>query len=317
MQENMSNRREFLQVSLAAAAAAALAKSASGATTATAPATTTAHAATAPATAAAAGPGQLRRASDVIELGPSKVKITRMAVGTGTYGAGKSSNQLRQLGAQGVADMLLYAYENGVTTWDTSDGYGTHAAVKIALKKVPRDKVTIVTKTPDYSAANLKPDLDRFLVEMDTDYIDIVLLHSRVRADLDTLDKPMMDVLFEAKQKKVVRSYGISVHSLEAMQTAAKSTWLEIAMCRINPTGTRMDATPEKVLPLVKALKDAGKGIIAIKVLGEGSLVDSLDEALLYALNKSPAHCFSIGCESKEEFKQNFDRIAKLSQQKA
>jgi 1-deoxyxylulose-5-phosphate synthase len=285
---NQTNRREFLQQTMAAAAAATL-----------------------PTTMLGTG---VRRASDVIELGPSKVRFSRMAVGTGTYGAGHSSNQLRKLGVEGVADMLVDAYEKGVFTWDTSDGYGTHAAIKLALKKVPRDKVTIMTKTPDYSAANLKPDLDRFLLEMDTDYIDLVLLHSRVRFDWDTLDKPMMDVLSEAKEKKIVRTMGISVHSLDAMRTAAKSPWLEVAMVRINPTGTRMDAAPDKVLPVMEELKAAGKGIVGIKVLGEGTLKNRIDECLLFALNKSPAHCFSIGCESKAEFKDNFDRIEKLGQ---
>jgi 1-deoxyxylulose-5-phosphate synthase len=299
MRENMTNRREFLQASLAAAAAGALATSALNAQAqTTAPAPTTASAG--------------RLASDVIELGPSKIKVSRMLCGTGTLGAGGSSNQTRRLGVQGVADMLVYAYEHGVFTWDTSDGYGTHAAVKLALKKVPREKVTIVTKTPDYSGANLKPDLDRFLVEMGTDYIDVVLLHSRVRANWDEMDKPMMDILSEAKEKKVVRSYGISIHSLDAMATAAKSPWLEVAMCRFNPTGTRMDAKPDKVLPVLQSLKDAGKGIIAIKVFGEGSLTDRLDEVVTFALNKNPAHCFSIGCESKEQFQDNIDRIAKL-----
>jgi aryl-alcohol dehydrogenase-like predicted oxidoreductase len=297
MQENMdkTNRREFLQRSMAVAAAAAL------------PATARAAAATATAPA-------IRRASDVIEIGPDKVKVTRMAVGTGTIGGGFSSNQLRKLGAEGVADMLVYAYENGVTTWDTSDSYGTHAAIKIALKKVPRDKVTIVTKTPDNNGENLKTALDRFLKEMGTDYIDVVLLHSRMRADWDTLDKPLMDVLSEAKQKKIVRSVGISIHSLEAMKTAAKSSWLDVGMVRINFAGVRMDAATDKVLPVIKELKAAGKGIIGIKVLGEGQLKNRVDEALLFALNKSPAHCFSIGCESKEEVKDNIDRIAKLSQ---
>ena len=297
MQENMhkTNRREFLQQSMAVAAAAAL--------------PTTVRAAAATTTAAA-----IRRASDVIELGPEKVKVSRMAVGTGTIGGGFSSNQLRKLGADGVADMLVYAYENGVTTWDTSDSYGTHAAIKIALKKVPREKITIVTKTPDNNSENLKTGLDRFLKEMGTDYIDVVLLHSRMRADWDTLDKPLMDVLSEAKQKKIVRSVGISIHSLEAMKTAAKSSWLDVGMVRINFAGVRMDAATDKVLPVIKELKAAGKGIIGIKVLGEGQLKDRVDEALLFALNKSPAHCFSIGCESKDEVKDNIARVAKLSQ---
>jgi aryl-alcohol dehydrogenase-like predicted oxidoreductase len=318
MFETTPNRREFLQVSLAAATAAALARSVSADTpAASAPAATSPAASPPPAAASPAAPAKARTAADVIELGPSKIKVSRMAVGTGTYGAGGSSNQLRALGAQGVADMLLYAFDHGVFTWDTSDGYGTHAAVKLALKKVPRDKVTIITKTPDYSGANLKPDLDRFLKEMETDYIDILLLHSRVRANWDTLDKPMMDVLTEAQQKKIVRSFGISIHSLDAMKTAAKSPWLEIAMCRCNPTGTRMDGPPDRVIPVMKDLKAAGKGVISIKVLGEGSLTDRLDEVLQFALDKNPADCFSLGCESKEQFKDNFDRIAKLGKVKA
>jgi aryl-alcohol dehydrogenase-like predicted oxidoreductase len=258
--------------------------------------------------------GEVRRASDVIELGPEKVKVSRMAVGTGTMGGGFSSNQLRKLGAEGVADMLVYAYENGVFTWDTSDSYGTHAAIKIALKKVPREKVTIVTKTPANDAAKLKLDLVRFQQEMGTDYIDIILLHSRMSPQWETLDKPLMDVLSEAKQKKIVRTMGISIHSLEAMKVATKSAWLEVCMARVNPAGVRMDAPTATVVPLLAELKAGGKGIIGMKVLGEGRLKDRIDEALLFALNKSPAHSFTIGCESKAEFKDNFDRIARLSQ---
>jgi len=288
-----TNRREFLQVSMAVAAAATL------------PTTGWAAAATA---------ANIRRATDVIELGPEKVKVTRMAIGTGTVGGGFSSNQLRKLGVDGVADMFVYAYENGVTTWDTSDSYGTHAAIKIALKKVPREKVTILTKSPAVEAAKLKLDLERFKQEMGTDFIDIILLHSRLSPEWETLDKPLMDVLSEAKQKKMLRTMGISIHSLEAMKVAAKSKWLEVCMVRINPAGIRMDAPPDQALPQLLELKAAGKGIIGMKVLGEGQLKDRIDEALLFALNKSPAHSFSIGCESKEEFKDNIDRIAKLAQ---
>ncbi len=308
MREKMykTNRREFLQASMAVAAAAALPATLRSATT-TAPAT-------APTTAAADG---IRRPTDVIELGPEKVKVSRMAIGTGTMGGGFSSNQLRKLGVDGVADMLVYAYENGIFTWDTSDSYGTHAAIKVALKKVPREKVTILTKTPAVEADKLKLDLERFKQEMGTDYIDIILLHSRLSPDWETLDKPLMDVLSEAKQNKMLRTLGISIHSLEAMKVAAKSTWLEVCLCRINPAGIRMDAAPEDVLPQMEELKAAGKGIIGMKVLGEGQLKDSVDDALLFALNKSPAHSFTIGCESKDEFKDNFDRITRLAAQPA
>ena len=90
-----TNRRDFLRKSLAVGSAAAL-----------------------PVTA---WPAEVRRASDVIELGPTKVKVSRMALGSGTFGGGNSSNQMRKLGAEGLADVWWNAFENGVFFWDTAD----------------------------------------------------------------------------------------------------------------------------------------------------------------------------------------------------
>jgi hypothetical protein len=61
-------------------------------------------------------------------------------------------------------------------------------------------------------------------------------------------------------------------------------------------------------------MKANGKGIIGMKVLGEGQLTDRLDEALRFAVTKDAVHCFTIGCESRAEFQDNFDRIPKVSQ---
>jgi aryl-alcohol dehydrogenase-like predicted oxidoreductase len=238
-----------------------------------------------------------------------------MGVGTGTYGAGQDSNQLRALGASGVADMLCAAYDKGIFLWDTADAYGTHEAIKIALKKVPRDKVTILTKTDAWTADKTKADIDRFLKELGTDYIDILLLHTRMSPTWDQDDKGSMDVMAEAKQKKILRSVGISCHSVETMQVASKHPWLDICMVRLNPAGERMDDSPEVVLPIVKQAKANGKGTIGIKVLGEGSLTGGKehDDALRYALTKDALHAFSIGCESLKEVEDNIARIAKLA----
>ncbi len=255
----------------------------------------------------------IRRATDVIELGPAKIKVSRMAVGTGTYGAGHSSNQVRSLGVDGVADMFCAAYDKGIILWDTADAYGTHEAVKAALKKVPRDKVTILTKTDAWTADKTKEDIDRFLKELGTDYIDILLLHTRMSPTWHEDDKGSMEVMAAAKEKKILRSVGISCHSVEAMQVASKHPWLDICMVRLNPAGERMDDTPEVVLPIVKQAKANGKGTVGIKVLGEGSLLDDQhNEALRYALAKDALCAFSIGCESLKEVEDNIARIEKL-----
>ena len=78
-----------------------------------------------------------RNASDVIYLGPDRIKVTRMAVGLGTY----AGNLQRQLGLQGVADYLNFAFDQGQFFWDTADAYKTHPHIKQALKSVPREKV--------------------------------------------------------------------------------------------------------------------------------------------------------------------------------
>jgi hypothetical protein len=71
------NRRKFVKQSLAAGAAMALAPT-------------------------VAWPAEPRRANDIIVLGPQQIRVSRMAVGTGTFGGGGSSNQMRKLG-HGVA----------------------------------------------------------------------------------------------------------------------------------------------------------------------------------------------------------------------
>jgi hypothetical protein len=98
------------------------------------------------------------------------------------------------------------------------------------------------------------------------------------------------------------------------MKVAAKSPWLDVCLARINPAGVRMDALTDTVLPVLAELRANGKGLIGMKVLGEGQLADRVDEALRFAVTKDAVHCFTIGCESRAEFEGNFARIAKVSQ---
>src|ERR1035438_6378231 len=116
-----------------------------------------------------------------------------------------------------------------------------------------------MTKTEARSAAAMKSDLDRYRQEMGVDHIDIVLLHCVFGANWDEVNKPQMDVLSEAKDKKLIRSVGISGHSVDTMKRAPKCPWLDIFMGRINPAGARMDADTATIMPLLADLKAKGK----------------------------------------------------------
>lgn len=254
-----------------------------------------------------------KAASDRILLGPKKVELSRLAMGTGTNGAGGSSNQTKQLGVQGVADLFRAGFDQGVTFWDSADQYGTHPHVKAGLRAVPREKVTILSKTHASTAAEMKADLDRFRRELNTDYIDILLLHCMLDGNWNERKRGAMDVISEAQEKGIVRTKGVSCHTLESLKTAAREPWVEVDLARINPAKVAMDAEPETVIGVLREMKAQGKGVIGMKILGAGKLRGKADECLQFALSLDCVDCFTIGSESQAELMDLVKRIPAAS----
>jgi 1-deoxyxylulose-5-phosphate synthase len=247
-------------------------------------------------------------AVDEVTLGNTGIKTSRLAMGTGTVGSGHHSNQTA-LGVAGLSALLLNGYEQGLRFFDAADSYGSHPHVAEALKHVPRDKVTVLTKTWSRDAASARADLDRFRKELGTDYLDVCLMHCVTEADWTERYRGVMDVFSEAKQKGIIRSHGCSCHSIEALRAAAKSPWVEIDLVRINPIGSHMDADPDTVVGVLHEMRAAGKGIVGMKILGQGDLSGRQDEALKYALSLGLLDAFTIGAESK---KQQDDLIRRI-----
>lgn len=248
-------------------------------------------------------------AADTITLGKTGIKTSRLAMGTGTVGSGHHSNQTA-LGVKGLSDLLLNGYEHGLRFFDAADSYGSHLHVAEALKHVPRDKVTVLTKTFSRDPASARADLDRFRRELGVDYLDICLMHCVTESDWTERYKGTMDVLSEAKQKGVIRAHGCSCHCIEALRAAAKSPWVEIDLARINPIGSHMDADPQTVVGVLREMKAAGKAVVGMKILGQGDLRGQQSTALRYALSLGVLDAFTIGAESKAEQEDLIRRIA-------
>jgi 1-deoxyxylulose-5-phosphate synthase len=247
-------------------------------------------------------------ASDTVTLGNTGIKTSRLAMGTGTVGSGHHSNQTA-LGVKGLSDLLLNGYDHGLRFFDAADSYGSHPHVAEALKRVPRDKVTVLTKTWARDPATARADLDRFRRELGVDYLDVCLMHCVTEADWTERFKGVMDVLSEAKQKGIIRAHGCSCHSIEALRAAAKSPWVEIDLARINPIGSHMDADPETVASVLREMKAAGKAVVGMKILGQGDLRGRQSEALQYALSLGVLDAFTIGAESKQEQEDLIRRV--------
>jgi len=254
-----------------------------------------------------------KHANDSILLGPMKVPVTRLAMGTGTNGSGGSSDQTRKLGLGGVADLLEAACDQGVTFWDSADQYGSHPHLKEGLKRVPREKVTILTKTHASTEKEALADIDRFRREIGTDYLDILLLHCMLDDRWPDQKKGAMAAIEEARVKGIIKTHGVSCHTLGALKAAAINPWVQVDLARINPAGMIMDADVPTVLSVLRQMKAAGKGVIGMKILGAGGLSNRVDEALQYALSLDCIDCFTIGSESRGQFQDLLKRIPAAS----
>ncbi len=248
-------------------------------------------------------------AGDIVALGQTGIKTSRLACGTGTAGSNHHSNQ-SALGIQGLADLLLQGYDQGLRFFDTADSYGSHPHVAAALKKLPRERITVMSKSWSRDAAGMRADIDRFRKELGTDYIDILMMHCLTDDDWPENCRPAMDAISEAQEKGIVRAHGCSCHTIGALRAAAKSPWVQVMLSRVNPIGSHMDADPATVVDTLWAGRAAGKAIVGMKILGQGDMSSRVDEALKYALSLRLLDAFTIGAENRNQQLDLIKRIA-------
>ncbi|MCL1821245.1 MAG: aldo/keto reductase [Prolixibacteraceae bacterium] len=252
---------------------------------------------------------------DRVKLGKSGLTVSRIAMGTGTVGYNKSSNQTRQ-GMEAFVKMAHHAYEKGIRFFDMADGYGSMPFVGEAMKSRPREKVTLLSKIwtyPDGSDRNepVKNIIDRFLKETSVEYFDILLMHCLTDGNWDKTRTHYMEGFSRAKEAGIVKAVGVSCHNWDAMVTAAESPWVDVIMARINPFGTLMDNTPEKVSELLAKIRKNGKGIVGMKIFGEGKHVsdDEREQSIQYAINAGSIHSMTLGFEKIEHIDDAVERV--------
>lgn len=257
---------------------------------------------------------------DKVTLGNTGLKVSRIALGTGTKGWRNASDQTR-LGMANFVNLARYAYDKGIQFLDTADMYGSHTYAREVLKVIPRDKITVLTKVMTYDqegwykAEPFENSLDRFRKELGTEYIDIFLMHCMMNGQWPTQYKRYMDGLSEAKQKGIIKAIGISCHSLDAMKEAATNPWVDVLLARINHKQARMDDTPEKVMEVLKLANKNGKGVIGMKIFGCGDIVreEEREQSLNFVIKSRNVHCMTIGMESTAQIDDTVSRVMRIA----
>lgn len=259
---------------------------------------------------------------ETVPLGRTGLKFTRFCLGTGVHGGNRHSNATR-MGKEKFEALIRGAHDRGIRVFDLADLYGTHPFLLPPLKDIPRDRLTIISKIwfrrggiPEPERPDADVVVQRFLKEIGTDYLDLVLLHCVESGNWPNELRRQMDIMEQLKQKGIIRAHGVSCHSIAALEAAAAEPWVDSVHTRINPYGMSMDGAPDEVVPVLKKLHDAGKGVIGMKIIGEGRLrndPEKRDASAKFVLGLGCVDILNVGFEKTEEIDDLADRVRKVA----
>jgi 1-deoxyxylulose-5-phosphate synthase len=266
--------------------------------------------------------GQSKRlATDWVTLGKSKVKVTCLAFGTGTFGG----RVQRELGQEQFTRLVRHAYDRGIRFFETAESYrGMPEMLGIALKGLPRESYALMTKYSTPAEGNPLPKIDTFRQQLQSEYIDILLLHCLRPATWQNDYRSLQDGFSEAKSKKIILSHGASVHGLPALRTIPGNQWLDIMLMRMNHNGTRMDLDSDRETPGIgdvdevtahaKKIHTQGMGVIGMKLCGEGRFTQAADReaAMKYVMNLGAVDAVTIGFKNTAEIDEAVDRMNRV-----
>jgi len=255
-------------------------------------------------------------ATDVVTLGRSGIKTTRLAFGTGTHGG----RVQQELGQEEFTKLVRHAYDRGIRFFETAEAYATPAMLGEALKPFPRDSYVLMNKVTTSPGVDPLQRFDEMRRISNTEYFDIMLLHYQHTGDWVARTAPWQEGLLQAQAKRVILSHGASVHGLPALRQVPGNKFLQIAMIRMNHNGTSMDGlVPDdgnlgnvaEVVEHVKQVKKEGMGVVSMKLCGNGTFIRHEDRvaAMRFAMQNAGVDCVTVGFKNNQEVDEAIDNL--------
>jgi 1-deoxyxylulose-5-phosphate synthase len=250
-----------------------------------------------------------RSATDLVTLGESGVKVTRLGMGTGSNGG----HVQRSIGQEEFTKVIRYGIERGISFIDTADSYNDlHEMINKAIKGLDREKLQIQCKISAKKYTEYATEIDRFRKELGTDYFDSFLLHNVRTADWVDEFARARDTLMELKEKQIIRAAGCSMHGLIPLRATANASWGDVRLVRVNHNGTHMDGSRgdwqeqgdvERALPQIEKMHQAGKGVIGMKLIGNGDFTDAQvrKDSIHFVMGLDYVDAVIIGFKSAQE----------------
>ncbi len=203
------------------------------------------------------------------QSGPSPIKIQKYNT------LGKTGIKVSDVSCGAISffepNVLRYAYELGVTYFDTAEGYmrtQSETFIGQALKEV-RDKVTITTKhaySPrmQITKESIIKRMEESLKRMQTDYVDIAMIHQA--NDLSILENEEIQAAYsQLKKEGKIRFTGFSTHNPTlTMKQALENDFAQVILFIYN----HMEG--KEIEPLIKQVRQKGIGTVVMKAFAGG-----------------------------------------------
>ncbi len=249
---------------------------------------------------------------DKIELGNTGIKISPIGLGTVKFGRNQGVKYPQSFDLPNddeLAELLALAKSLGINMLDTAPAYGTSEKRLGKLLKDQRKDWVIIGKVGEEfeggeSSYNFTPDhfkysLERSLKRLNTDYIDVLLIHSD-GSDMDILQNDaLIKTMHEFKEQGLVKAIGASTKTAEGGVKA-----LDI-MGVVMATYTQKYKDEEPVLDYALA---NNKGVILKKVLSSGHNTN-ISDALRFAFAHKGVSSAIIGTINPKHLKQNIEAM--------
>jgi aryl-alcohol dehydrogenase-like predicted oxidoreductase len=237
------------------------------------------------------------------ELGHTGLRVSRLAFGSLTMGPLQ-----RDMTPEAGGRLLHYAYERGVNFVDTAELYGTYPHIREALKVIPREDYVISTKSYAYDRKTAEASLNQALSALDTNYLDLFMLHEQESEHTLRGHREALDYFLEQKQKGILRTVGLSTHFIAAVRAAVKTPELDVIHPIINLKGIGIqDGSAENMLQAIRDFKtrNAGGGVFAMKPLAGGHLIKDPKAAFDFVLKEASLDAIAVGMQSTDEIDAN------------
>ncbi|NEQ53420.1 MAG: aldo/keto reductase [Leptolyngbya sp. SIO3F4] len=247
-------------------------------------------------------------------LGRTQVELPILGLG----GAGRTplSNPNQE---QAALEQIQRALTLGIRYFDTAASYGPSEQFLGKVLPPYRSEIFLASKTAarDYDGA--WRDLERSLLRLNTDYLDLWQFHHvSFESELDTLfgNNGAVKALEEAKSQGLVRFSGITGHhEPQIIATGLQRYPFEHALIPVNAADTHH---PRPFIPAVLPLAQAQNiGVTAMKVPAYGRLfkpgvLDGMHQALGYTLSQPGVHCAVIAAETITQLEENVKAAAEF-----